>query len=221
MVGRGSGDVLPHQLLEVVHHGRFLSPATTSSSRDASSNIARSDVERTRGLALDGALAAAQRGGGLADVELLEVPQHHARALPLRQPGERGHQRRPVGDGRGDVLAGGAVGVLGRGSLGARPLAAGVQERADHRLAGVGELAAVPDQPRPGDVHPDQTLLHVVGGAVPVTAQQVRRAAQPGPARGRELGEGGIRGRISPHALLNDVSRGSVARASVLSDRSK
>jgi len=40
----GIRHVLAHQRLKVVHHGKCLSAATTMPSRDASSNIARSDA---------------------------------------------------------------------------------------------------------------------------------------------------------------------------------
>ena len=98
-------------LLQVVHHeSSSLRPRRAR--RGTRPRTWPAGRQRARGLALDGALAAAERGGGLADVELLEVAQHHARPLPLRQPRERRHQRGPVGDVGRDVLAGGAVGSL-------------------------------------------------------------------------------------------------------------
>ena len=44
VVGRRVGDVVAQQLLQVVHHGRFPSPITASSSRDALSNMDRRDA---------------------------------------------------------------------------------------------------------------------------------------------------------------------------------
>ena len=106
--------------LEVVHHGRLLLRPPTSSSRDASSNMDRSEASAREVWLLTVPSLQPRAAAVSRDVEVLEVAQHHARPLPPRQLGERRHQRGPVGDGRGDVLAGGTVGVrLGR-ALGAR-----------------------------------------------------------------------------------------------------
>ena len=93
-----SADVVVQQLLQVVHHGRFPSPITASSSRDALSNMDRSDASAREVWLFTVPSLQRSTDGRLPDVEVLEVAQHDARPLPVRQPGERRHQRRPVRD---------------------------------------------------------------------------------------------------------------------------
>ena len=60
------------------------------------------------GLALDGALGAAERGSGLRDAQVLVVAQHDGGALPRGQLGQGVDQQRPVRE----VVV---VGLLGQG----------------------------------------------------------------------------------------------------------
>ena len=80
-------------------------------------------------------------------------------------------------------------GFLRRRQLGAGSPAPHVDGHVDDAPAGVGGQPALALDPRPGDVHPDQRLLHDVGGKLPVARDQVRRPAQPRSSGRREVRE--------------------------------
>ena len=129
--------------------------------------------------------------GGLLDRQPEPVPQQHG--LPLHERQRPGARRRARSAPRpGARLARGRIVPVQPRPLAAPGPAVLVDVGAHDDLPGVGLLAAVPPQPRPGDVQLHERGLEQVVGAVPVAADGVGDPPEVGLPGGDELAELGV-----------------------------